>query len=118
LLGAAATLDLFEQILERVWQWYGFYVYGYVVMREHVHLLVSEPERRNLAVALQMLKQISARKLREKSGQPFWQDRYYDFNVWSEHKRIEKLKYMHRNPVTRGRCSVPRTGNGVVFGTI
>ena len=33
---------------------------------------------------------------------PFWLTRYYDFNVFSEKKRIEKLRYMHRNPVTRG----------------
>jgi hypothetical protein len=32
---------------------------------------------------------------------PFWQARYYDFNVWSEVKRVEKLRYIHRNPVTR-----------------
>ena len=31
-----------------------------------------------------------------------WQRRFYDFPVWSEHKRVEKLRYMHRNPVTRG----------------
>jgi REP-associated tyrosine transposase len=30
-----------------------------------------------------------------------WQARFYDFNVWSERKRIEKLRYMHRNPVKR-----------------
>lgn len=31
-----------------------------------------------------------------------WQSRFYDFNVWSERKRVEKLRYMHRNPVKRG----------------
>jgi putative transposase len=31
-----------------------------------------------------------------------WQRRFYDFNVWSERKRIEKLRYMHSNPVRRG----------------
>ena len=31
-----------------------------------------------------------------------WQRRFYDFVVWSEHKRVEKLRYMHRNPVSRG----------------
>ena len=40
------------------------YVKGYVVMPEHVHLLVSEPERSRLRVALQMLKQIVAQKLK------------------------------------------------------
>jgi putative transposase len=31
-----------------------------------------------------------------------WQRRFYDFNVWTERKRVEKLRYMHRNPVKRG----------------
>ena len=31
-----------------------------------------------------------------------WQRRFYDFNVWSERKRVEKLRYMHRNPVKYG----------------
>jgi putative transposase len=31
-----------------------------------------------------------------------WQHRFYDFNVWTARKRIEKLRYMHRNPVQRG----------------
>ncbi|MFL6307395.1 MAG: hypothetical protein ACJ72H_28005 [Candidatus Sulfotelmatobacter sp.] len=31
-----------------------------------------------------------------------WQHRFYDFNLWSERKRIENLRYMHRNPVRRG----------------
>jgi putative transposase len=35
----------FESSLERVRQSYGLCVYGYVVMPEHVHLLVNEPER-------------------------------------------------------------------------
>jgi putative transposase len=36
-----------------------------------------------------------------------WQKRFYDFNVWSERKRIEKLRYMHRNPVKRGLVEQP-----------
>ncbi len=31
-----------------------------------------------------------------------WEKRFYDFNVWTEHKRIEKLRDMRRNPVKRG----------------
>jgi REP element-mobilizing transposase RayT len=45
-------------------RWYGLFVTGYVVMPEHVHLLISEPERSSLRVAIQMLKQITALKLR------------------------------------------------------
>jgi putative transposase len=71
-------------------------------MPEHVHLLVSEPECGTLAQAIQSLKQGVARRLALCQKDPFWQARYYDFNVWSERKFIEKLKYIHRNPVRRG----------------
>ena len=107
LLGTPEGRDLFEITFERVRQWYGFYVRGYVAMPEHVHLLISEPERAKLSTALQMLKQNVARELRLPEGNPFWQERYYDFNVWSEAKRIEKLRYIHRNPVRRGLVEKP-----------
>jgi len=76
-------------------------------------LLISEPERSSLRVALQMLKQISSAKLRHTvfpSGEGpirFWQVRYYDFNVKTAKKRIEKLRYLHRNPVRRGFVEKP-----------
>ena len=38
----------------------------------------------------------------------FWQARFYDFNVYSERKRIEKLNYMHANPVERRLVSHPK----------
>jgi len=56
-----------------------------------VHLLLSEPERANLAVVLQMLKQIVSRKLHARRTNLFWQPRYYDFNVWREPKLKGKL---------------------------
>jgi putative transposase len=82
-------------------------VYGYVVMPEHVHLLVSEPERDTLAQAIQSVKQGVARRLALRAKDSFWQARYYDFNVWSERKFVEKLRYIHRNPVKRGLVSCP-----------
>jgi len=33
--------------------------------------------------------------------QRVWQRWFYDFNVWSERKRVEKLRYMHSNPEVR-----------------
>ena len=106
LLASARAKNLFEHALELTRRGNGFYVTGYVVMPEHVHLLISEPERETLARALQAMKQSVARRLIG-DGQHFWQARYYDFNVWSENKRVEKLRYMHRNPVVRGQVERP-----------
>jgi putative transposase len=91
--------DLFEVGLARMSLCYEFDVVGYVVMPEHVHLLVREPGNKSLAVALQALKISVARRAEQR---PFWQARYYDFNVFTAAKRFEKLHYMHMNPVKRG----------------
>jgi len=107
LLDSRAAKETFGRTLERVRIWYGCYIAGYVVMPEHVHLLLSEPERSKLSVTIQMLKQITSQKLRAKGLPSFWQFRYYDFPVWSEAKRIQKLRYMHRNPVKRGLVARP-----------
>jgi putative transposase len=104
---AAHARAIFELALERVRETYGLCVYGYVVMPEHVHLLISEPEHNAVAHAMQSLKQGVGRRLALRAAESFWQERYYDFNVWSEKKFVEKLRYIHRNPVTRGLVERP-----------
>jgi putative transposase len=56
---------------------------------------------------LQSLKQSVARTPALRAADSFWQARYYDFNVWSERKFVEKLRYTHRNPVARGLVERP-----------
>jgi putative transposase len=96
--------DLFEHSLERTRRKYRFQVLAYVVMPEHVHLLVSEPETEPLSKAIQSLK-LSVSK--QSPRHPFWLAHYYDFNVITRPKRIEKIRYIHRNPVTRGLVEAP-----------
>jgi putative transposase len=103
-LNTVATRDLFEQSLERTRKRYQFEILAYVIMPEHVHLLVTEPKTKPLSTALQSLK-LSVSKL--SSQKPFWHDRYYDFNVFTNRKQTEKIKYIHRNPVTRGLVERP-----------
>ncbi len=99
-LSSASSRDCCESAIEQFRVQYGFAVVAYVVMPEHVHLLVSEPNNGPLASAVQAIKQSVSRKLIG-SREHFWQERYYDFNVWSSAKQIEKVKYIHRNPVRR-----------------
>jgi putative transposase len=120
-LHTARRRDLFLTILEEARCKYRFVVHGYVVMPEHFHLLITEPEVGDPSVVMKVLKQRFARRLNQlrkrtasaqialwnSSPDPVWQKRFYDFNVWSERKRIEKLRYMHRNPVKRGLVEQP-----------
>jgi len=124
LLGKKQNRDLFLEVLELVRCRYRFVVIGYVVMPEHVHLLLGEPERRNPSVVMQALKQGFARRLLQKMRRRdsrqgdlwdaaleeghIWQRRFYDFVVFTEHKRTEKLSYMHQNPVKRGLVLEPQ----------
>jgi len=96
----------FERALERVRHTSQLYIYGYVVMPEHVHILLSEPRQGTLAEAVKSLKQGVARRLIGEA-EHFWQKRYYDFNVRNHSQFFEKLDYIHRNPVKRGLCAQP-----------
>lgn len=125
LLGPVLARDTFVGILGEVRDAYGFALVGYVVMPEHVHLLIGESARGTPSLVVQVLKQRVSRRLRvddraatesgssgpENGAQSlprFWQRRFYDFNVWSLKKRVEKIQYMHRNPVKRGLVTDPR----------
>ncbi len=88
-------------------------------MPNHVHLLLSEPEKGDLSKVIQVLKQRTSRAVRGKrrripkgqlrlqfretmlEAKHLWQRRFYDFNLWSWRKVREKLDYMHANPVKR-----------------
>jgi REP element-mobilizing transposase RayT len=76
-------------------------------MPEHFHLLVSESDRKNLSEVMHALKLSLARRVIEHQRRkqdarqaPLFaqlphrigQARFYDFNVCTERKRVEKLR--------------------------
>ena len=126
LLGTVRARNHFVRVLDQVRFKHKFLLLGFVVMPEHVHLILNEPRDGNPSKVLQVLKQQVSRSLRKKrkrrpTGQlalqfantpdldkHFWQRRFYDFNGWSEKKLREELNYMHANPVKRGLVKHPR----------
>ena len=125
LLDSPMARNFFLFTLGKIRDRYHFDLRGYVVMPEHVHLLLSEPVDQTLSVALKALKQRISRDFRggisesNKHSLPpglrnfasslprFWEPRFYDFNVYTREKLTEKLKYMHANPVNRGLVGHP-----------
>ncbi|MFB3918415.1 MAG: transposase [Terriglobales bacterium] len=102
--------DLFLACLEQTRRRYQFRVYGYVVMPEHIHLLLSEPGVEVLSKAIQALKISVSRRAAIVGGSGvsrLWQKRYYDHNIRDYESFVEKLRYIHRNPVKRGLCTRP-----------
>lgn len=125
-----ARRDLFLEILEQARQRFRFVVVGYVVMPEHVHLLMSETGLVDPSVVMKWVKYRVARSVlaahtsrlsndetegasrrdvwgTQTSESHFWQHRFYDFNVFTTRKAQEKLDYMHMNPVKRGLVARP-----------
>jgi putative transposase len=124
LLDTEGARDLFLTVVEVMRERYRFGVVGYVVMPEHVHLLISEPRIGDPSIVVQAVKLGFVQRVRNGQQNPhvsqgtrdmghppasthIWQRRFYDFNVWSQQKEVEKLKYIHRNPVVRGLVEKP-----------
>jgi REP-associated tyrosine transposase len=110
-----------------------FLIVGYVLMPEHIHLLLWPGERANPSQIMQKLEGRTARfilkALRENRENSWcqrmlgrftlpstvhdeahfrvWQRRFYDMNIWTEKKILEKLNYMHNNPVQRSLVKEP-----------
>ena len=124
LLDTKQARDQLLTVLELMRERYRFGVIGYVVMPEHVHMLISEPQIGDPSTVVQAVKLGFVRRVMRGQQNPhvsqrtrdmghppvpnhIWQRRFYDFNVWSQRKEVEKLKYMHRNPVVRGLVEKP-----------
>ncbi|SRR5258708_836223 len=107
LFGTARRRDLLLTVLEQMRKRYQFVVAGYVIMPEHIHLLISEPQKKNPSTVMQALKlgfarrvlaqarrrrNLSQASLFDHAPQHIWQKRFrhsnYDFNVSTERKRM------------------------------
>ena len=93
---------------------------GFVVMPDHVHALIHFDEQGQLSIFMSQWKRRSSIELKRlyrgdliSYGQMIdlngrmWQAKYYVFNVFSEKKAMEKLDYMHGNPVKAGLVDEP-----------
>ncbi|RJP77283.1 MAG: transposase [Candidatus Zixiibacteriota bacterium] len=87
---------------------HGFLLFGYVLMPEHVHLVLLPPARMKLGSVIGEIKSHSARRFFSSTGSRpdtvnvFWQKRCYDHNCRNLESVWEKINYCHNNPVKRG----------------
>jgi len=76
---------------------------GYVVMNDHVHVVVAPIAGRRLEAIVQAWKSYTAHRFRIEGSRTgaVWQDEYFDRVLRSEMDLTEKLEYILGNPFTR-----------------
>ncbi len=99
---------------------------AYVIMREHVHLLLIPPESTKVGSVIGDIKRLAARSILARLHNDntdllkelvvernrivrhaLWQRRCYDHNVRTEESLWSKVAYCHKNPVARGLVKHP-----------
>ena len=111
--------DLFPLCLEAMRLRFRMRIYGYVIMPEHVHLLVSEPEHGNLAEAMHYLKLSFSKRAKSLTGSQV-SVQTKDANLGHQARRAEALlvmtrtKDVWRHDQGRALAHVPR--NAKIFG--
>ncbi|MEW6411855.1 MAG: transposase [Candidatus Zixiibacteriota bacterium] len=92
---------------------HGFKIIGYVIMPEHVHLVLIPPDKMKLGLVVGEIKSLMAREFfvtahgGDIRRHVFWQKRCYDHNCRTTDVAKEKISYWHYNPVRRGLVSQP-----------
>ena len=124
---------MFVGVLREYRQQLGFLLIGWVLMPEHFHFLIEPEPAESTSRLLQELKKRTAQRvvsvLTENQGHAWcrkmlnglrlppgahsdsryrvWERRFYAYGVYRWKKRLEKLNYMHNNPVKRGLVRSP-----------
>lgn len=83
-----------------------FNLVAFVVMPDHLHLIIV-PGQKNISQAMHSIKSFSSKginKVNNRNGQ-VWQSSFRDFTVYTKELLLEKIAYVHDNPVRKGLVS-------------
>ena len=123
LLTAPSVIETFLEALSNARDIHKFRLLGYVIMPEHVHLVIHPQMETKLGPLIGEIKSKSAAKIITgnvislpdiclkivdgKQKYSFWQPRCYDHNCRTPETVLEKINYCHNNPVRQGLATEP-----------
>lgn len=87
--------------LYRIQYWNPFFLFGFVIMPDHCHFLLTVPEPNTISNLMFMYKRAVAFNI----GKPIWQKR---FHVRIVNDGASALRYIHYNPVEARFCERPQ----------
>ena len=113
-LNQRGAKEIVIEELDRARKKHGFLIIGYVLMPEHVHLVLFPSEEMKLGLVIREIKSRSAKRYfaateiaPSGATRVFWQKRCYDHNCRTIETVREKVRYCHNNPVKRGLVTHP-----------
>ncbi len=85
-----------------------FDLFAFVIMPDHLHLIII-PRGKNVSQIMHSIKSFSSKEINKSSHHEgsLWQSSFRDLTLWSEDVVIEKIRYIHNNPVRKGLVSDP-----------
>lgn len=108
---------------------YNIALVGYVIMRDHIHLLLFPEDANGLSAMIGAFKEFTAKRLIRQATvekrqawldafahagattgrceNKVWQDSFWEMNLFSERMIRQKLNYIHRNPVRAKMVETP-----------
>ena len=96
------TIEYFKLVLD-------YKLYGFCIMPEHLHLIIHPFGKYNFSYIMQMIKGSFARKLNKINDTKgrVWQKTFYDECILNSLQLINKLEYVHNNPLEGSLVSSP-----------
>jgi REP element-mobilizing transposase RayT len=86
---------------------FDFGLHAYVIMPDHLHLLLSLKENGNISKIMHDFKSHTAQEINKiiKRSGAFWQEGFYDHIIRDERDFKKRIDYIHKNPLTAGLVS-------------
>ncbi|QNO15774.1 transposase [Alkalicella caledoniensis] len=81
-----------------------FDVYGFVIMPDHVHVMIQPQGTKNLSEIIGQIKGLFSKQYKERKNttQQIWQKRFYDYGIRNLKSAKQSLDYIHKNPLEEG----------------
>ena len=107
LLKDDAVCSLIVEDLRYYHKKHGFLFHGYVIMPDHLHILISVQGNATISQIMHDFKSHTAQEINRTLGRqgPFWQKGFYDHIIRDERDFKRRIDYIHRNPLTSGLVS-------------
>lgn len=95
--------ELFIVVVTYLKHIYDFSVYGFVIMPDHVHIIIHPCGDKNISEIMKKIKGNFSRmynKIYNSNGQ-IWQRSFFESVIRNPNEIIEIIKYIHNNPIRK-----------------